>query len=244
MTKSDKKRVLKNRIEENKIEISKMLSGVGTHKRLNNLNWLRHQISYEEPRTLIPIQRREQSAFLDHTNMTNIGTAYDYIVENTSGNIDINEICKLHSILCAGTNIVGGLFRSTEKVIEINVNGSRMHAPDSHEIVTRLSEIIYKLNSDNSDTLTRAFNIHYELIALQPFDDFNKRTARMVMNWVLIQGGYRPIAFNKPSDKVKYRAAITAMANGQVKEYTKYMSQALLRTQDDILKTLKRSKII
>ncbi len=243
MTKADKKMTLKLRIANNRGLISRMLSGADSCKRINNLNWLRHQISYEEPRILFYMPKKEQDAYLDHTSMTNIGLAYDYIIDNFDSPIDVAAIRKMHTMMCSGTNITGGMFRTTNKVLEITVNGARMHAPDYHEIEYRLNEIIYRLNNDKSDTLTRAFRLHYDLIALQLFDDYNKRTARMMMNWELLRGGYRPITFNKPSDKIKYREAITAMANGHVKEYTAYMSQCLLRTQEEIIKTLKKSRI-
>ena len=39
MTKTPKTKI---EIEQNRQIITKMLSGAGTHKRLNNVNWLRH----------------------------------------------------------------------------------------------------------------------------------------------------------------------------------------------------------
>lgn len=176
--------------------------------------------------------------------MTNLGKAYDYIIENPKEPIDANAICKIHSILCANTNIHGAAYRTTPKVLEITVNGQRMHAPDAYEIPSIMNQIIFNMNNSSDCTITRAFNIHYDLIALQPFDDFNKRTARLIMNWILIQGGYRPILFNKPSDKQKYKQAIAARANGDIKTYTAYMSACMIRTQRTIIKVLSQSKVL
>lgn len=85
---------------------------------------------------------------------------------------------------------------------------------------------------------------HYDLIMLQPFDDFNKRTARLIMNWLLIQGGYRPIVFNQRTDKQKYKDAIAAKAAGDTKKYTQYMYSCLLRTQNEIINLLKKSRVL
>lgn len=123
MTKTPK---FKKQIEENRKTISKMLSGADTVKRLNNLNWIRHEISYTEPRTLFYIPNREQQPYLDYNSMKNLGEAYDYIVANPKKIIDITEICKIHSTLCTGTHIQGGLFRTSPKIIEITVNGHRL----------------------------------------------------------------------------------------------------------------------
>lgn len=241
MTKTPK---YKKQIEINRETISKMLSGADTVKRLNNLNWIRHEISYTEPRTLFYIPAKEQSPYLDYNSMKNLGEAYDYIINNSAKPIDISEICKLHSMLCSGTHIQGGLFRTSPKIIEITVNGSRVHAPDSSRILASMNEAMFKMNDTSKCVLKRAFDVHYDLIMIQPFDDFNKRTARLVMNWVLIQNGYRPVVFNQPTDKQKYKEAITAYANGNYKEYMSYMSYCLNRTQRQIISLLQNSKML
>ena len=102
MTKTPK---FTKQIEENRETITQMLSGAGTVKRLNNLNWVRHEISYTEPRTLFYIPNKDQMPYLDYNSMKNLGDAYDYIVNNPKQIIDMTEICKLHSMLCAGTYI-------------------------------------------------------------------------------------------------------------------------------------------
>ena len=107
-----------------------------------------------------------------------------------------------------------------------------------------MNEIIFRLNSPDVTALNRAYRIHYDLIMLQPFDDFNKRTARLIMNWVLIQNGYRPIVFNQSTDKQKYKESITAYANGQQKEYISYMSYCMARTQKQIISLLNNSKML
>ena len=243
MTKRPKYRA---KIEENRAIITTKLSGAASVKRLNNINWLRHEISYSEPRTLFYISQKEQHYHLDYNCMSNLGNAYDYIINNAKPeiHIDANTICKLHSFLCQNTYIDGGNFRTTSKVLEITVNGERMHAPDSYDIPYLLNRIVYNMNNKSEDVLHRAFDAHYELIALQPFDDFNKRTARLVMNWILVQNGYRPIVFNKPSDKQKYKSAIKSYAEGNKKAYYEYMSHCMCRTQQDIIKLLNKSKTL
>ena len=243
MTKSRKKASTKSSIERNRATITSMTSGGSTVKRLNNINWIRHELSWTEPRTLFQLPTKQQATQLDFNNMKNIGTAYDYVIENAHTPITVIEIYKIHSILCENTNIQGGMPRTTNKVMRLSSSGCRFHAPDAYEITGRMNEIVYQLNNPAQDTLTRAFMAHYDLIALQPFDDFNKRTARMVMNWILIQGGYRPIIFNKTADKQRYIAAIAAMTTGDRKTYMSYMCQTLRRTQNDIIKQLNKSKV-
>ena len=165
-------------------------------------------------------------------------------MDNASQPITLDSIRNLHQMLCKNTNIDGYRFRTTGCKLQMTINGEQYHAPDSHFIEYELCQIVYRLNNSKRDVFTRAYDIHYELIMLQPFDDFNKRTARLVMNWVLLQNGYRPIAFNKRSDKEAYIRAISERANGDKRAYTEYMSKCQLRTQKDILKHLRDSKIL
>ena len=235
---------LKSRIEYNREVITYMLSGTGTTKRLNNVNWLRHEISYTEPRTLFYIPNKEQAPYLDFNCMRNLGLAYDYILSHPKKTIDEKAVQKIHEILCSNTYIMGGTYRSCNKVLEIQVNGQRIHAPEAYEIPNLLGNIIYELKNSTDDVMHRAFKIHYKLIALQPFDDFNKRTARLIMNWVLIQGGYRPIVFNKRGDKQKYKEAIGKYASGDKHAYYLYMQQCMLRSQEEIIRVLTKSKMM
>lgn len=237
---------LRTKIESNRAIITEKLSGTASVKRLNNVNWLRHEISYTEPRTLFYIPLKEQHYYLDFNCMNNLGNAYDFILNNIDSQkrIEVSDICKLHSFLCENTYIDGGNFRTTPKVLEITVNCERMHAPDSYDIPYLLNIIAYNMNNPTKDILHRAFDAHYELIALQPFDDYNKRTARLVMNWLLVQNGYRPIVFNRPNDKQRYKTAIAQYASGDKKSYYAYMLQCMVRTQQDIIKLLTKSKTL
>lgn len=48
-----------------------------------------------------------------------------------------------------------------------------------------------------------AFAAHYRLTAIHPFSDGNGRTARRLMNLLLIRGGYPPVAV-RPEDRKAY----------------------------------------
>lgn len=48
-----------------------------------------------------------------------------------------------------------------------------------------------------------AFDAHFRLTAIHPFSDGNGRTARLLMNLLLIRAGYAPIAV-RPEDRQRY----------------------------------------
>ena len=111
------------------------------------------------------------------------------------------------------------------------------------EIENALEDIIFTYNNDEKPAIIRAFDVHYKMILLQPFDDYNKRTARMIMNLLLLQNGYRPIAFTRKTDKEQYQTALLDMKRGNSKKYYRYMMGAMYSSQNKILKQLKTSKL-
>ncbi len=231
---------IKQQILQLREELDKSFSNFSSVKRTNNLNWLRRQIAYEEPQTLCPVPKK----YFDYTSMSNIAIAYDYIMNNLDQEISVSNIRYLHHILCQDTNIDGLNFRTANCKLQMTVNGQQYNAPDSRFIEYELAQIAYQINHSKHDTFTRAYDAHYDIIMLQPFDDFNKRTARLIMNWILLKDGFRPITFNTRSDKQAYIQAISDRANGNKRAYTEYMSKCQLRTQRAILKHLRDSRVL
>ncbi len=63
----------------------------------------------------------------------------------------------------------------------------------------------------NPDT---AFMAHRRLVAIHPFNDGNGRTARLLMNLVLIRGGYPPVAV-RPENRLEYIHSLQQEQAGQ-----------------------------
>ena len=57
------------------------------------------------------------------------------------------------------------------------------------------------------DTPETAFTAHLRLVEIHPFNDGNGRTARLLMNLILIRGGFPPLAV-RPEDRPAYIASL------------------------------------
>ena len=64
------------------------------------------------------------------------------------------------------------------------------------------------------NTPDTAFTAHRRLVDIHPFNDGNGRTARLLMNLVLIRGGYPPIAV-RPEDRLEYIRSLQQEQAGQ-----------------------------
>lgn len=84
-----------------------------------------------------------------------------------------------------------------------------------------------------------AFDIHFELAAIHPFADGNGRTARLLMNLVLIRGGYRPVAV-RPVDRLEYlRTLEIASVSGDLGPFRDLMYVRLEETMREFLEGLR-----
>ena len=63
-------------------------------------------------------------------------------------------------------------------------------------------------------TAETAFTAHCRLVDIHPFNDGNGRTGRLLMNLVLIRGGYPPVAV-RPEDRPDYIRSLQQAQDGQ-----------------------------
>jgi Fic family protein len=89
-----------------------------------------------------------------------------------------------------------------------------------------------------ANTPDTAFAAHMRLVDVHPFNDGNGRTARLLMNLLLIRSGYSPIAV-RPEDRLEYiRALQQEQASRDASEFNALLYRRLDETLDDCLKTL------
>lgn len=224
----------KDRIEKNRKTIIELMHF--SCKTIDGIHMLRHEVADVEPMILVKSQmtndsRNNRASFIEWANLTNISNAYKFILENKHTRINWVEINKLHNILIENTEVQSG-FRNCMAMVLGQI------APSANKIYHKMDEIEYRLHNQNTSVLTRAFDTHFEIIATQPFNDYNKRTARLVMNWFLIQHNYTPIIFTKKTDSVDYNAALHQRIDGNRRAYTEYMETSMLHTQKQIIKLL------
>jgi Fic family protein len=92
-----------------------------------------------------------------------------------------------------------------------------------------------------SATPEAAFTAHFRLTAIHPFSDGNGRTARLLMNLILIRGGYVPIAV-RPDDRRTYLDALERGSVAQdVHPFQTFMHTRLDATLSEYLEALRQS---
>ena len=91
-------------------------------------------------------------------------------------------------------------------------------------------------------TMETAFTAHRRLVEIHPFNDGNGRTARLLMNLVLIRAGYPPIAV-RPEDRPVYVAALQQTQAGQGSEaFDSLLYQRMDATLADYLSVMQNAQ--
>ena len=86
-----------------------------------------------------------------------------------------------------------------------------------------------------------SFDAHFQLVAVHPFTDGNGRTARLLMNLLLVREGYPPVAV-RPEDRKTYLDTLEhASMRGDIKPFQTFMHRRLDATLGEYLSALQEA---
>ena len=91
------------------------------------------------------------------------------------------------------------------------------------------------------NTPDTAFSAHRRLVGIHPFNDGNGRTARLLMNLILIRGGYPPVAV-RPVDRLAYIRALQDAEAGRGEEaFNRLLLERLHATLEEYVTALRQA---
>ena len=98
----------------------------------------------------------------------------------------------------------------------VETDSGRRHFPSPAAVPALMGDFAQWLGAAPATPET-AFAAHRGLVEIHPFNDGNGRTARLLMNLVLLRGGYPPVAV-RPQDRPAYIAALQDAQAGRGNE--------------------------
>lgn len=134
-----------------------------------------------------------------------------------------------------------GLYRAGSVII----TGSKHTPPEAEEVPILMRELIEWLRKSGLTThpVELAALLHHKLVYIHPFFDGNGRTARLVMNLILMQAGF-PLAVILKNDRKKYYDTLAKADKGDYAPFVRFVAQAVERSLNIYLKTLIPTKSI
>lgn len=183
-------------------------------------------------------------SLVEHQEAINHAEAFDFVQTLTSeGKQTITEkdILDIHSIIL---NKIDDMNKGRYRTVAVRLKGSETILPNPLKVPDLMTEFIDWLRSDKTGhPVKTAIGAHYKLVSIHPFIDGNGRTARLLMNLLLMQNGYPPAIVRK-EDRSKY---ITALEKGQTKndlyDYYALMFEAVDRSLDIYLEAVEPKRV-
>lgn len=104
--------------------------------------------------------------------------------------VDESTVRELHRrIVVRSQPLIGGVYSSLPR----RIAGSPVVFPNPAKVPALMGEFGDWLGRAEA-TPAVSFQAHFRLAAIHPFSDGNGRTARLLMNLLLLRGGYPPVA--------------------------------------------------
>lgn len=161
----------------------------------------------------------------DYNEAINGKECLDYI-KFYKGELNTKLLEKINGILTKNTRVVySGRIRS----FNVQIQGST-HVPPPHTEVKKHMLNFFKWYSANKNKLhpfELAALTHAKLTWIHPFEDGNGRTARTVMNFILMKKGF-PMFFIPFEKREEYYQSLDIADKGDYKEYVSRMLQLII----------------
>ena len=176
-------------------------------------------------------------SLIEHLEATNHACALDWVqaqVNRMPSSLKQRDILQIHNTILRGIDDThAGRYRT----VAVRISGSTVVLPNPIKVPHLMTEFIKWIKTANHiHPIDLAAEAHYRLVSIHPFVDGNGRTARLMMNMILLMTGYPPAIIAK-RDRLAYITALEkAQAGGSKDDYLKLIAKAINRSLDIYLK--------
>ncbi|KAK4304777.1 hypothetical protein Pmani_014610 [Petrolisthes manimaculis] len=171
-------------------------------------------------------------SIIEHNEILGLDAALKFI--NTTlvhrvGRIALHDILEIHRRVLGHVDpIEAGHLRTTQVYVSEHV------PPPPTRLQVLMEEFISWLNSPQAQSLhpvKYAALAHYKLVFIHPFSDGNGRTARLLMNFLLMQAGYPPVIIRK-QDRLLYYECLKTANEGDTRPFIRFIAHCTEKTLD------------
>jgi Fic family protein len=203
-------------------------------------------LTYGETKALLLFGVTAQGKPLKDTlEITGHNEAINWVIDVVKKDYPLTEnfIRELHSLLLKDSykesinedgkivsrRISAGKYKSNPNHV-LTATGETFYFATPEETPAKMYDLLnwYKEKTEEKDVnpILIAAEFHYKFIRIHPFDDGNGRTARILMNFVLMQFGFPPVII-KTQDKENYFAVLRLADAGNTEAFVNYIAENL-----------------
>ena len=164
--------------------------------------------------------------------------------------LTIEKIVQLHSSLIQNP-LISGYIRQKAGIDEVQISGrDDISLTAASQVYTELEDILEIYNSNlgenvpvnkrSDSTQARLLEVivdfKYDYVCVHPFLDGNGRTSRLLLNFMLMVNGFRPICIDSEDSGRTYKDAIyLSQRTGDISYFRVYMYKEIIRNYENYI---------
>jgi Fic family protein len=161
---------------------------------------------------------------------------YELVDRDVRPTLSEHLIRQVHQLVMQRTDEeFAGRYRTSN----VFIGGADHMPPDALRVPQDMKNVMdwFTREQKHLHPIELATLLHHQLVFIHPFFDGNGRTARLVMNIVLMRAGY-PLVVILKNDRKKYYRALQLGDKGDYSLLMRFVAQAVERSLDIYLKIL------
>ncbi|HYD64388.1 Fic family protein [Azospirillum sp.] len=176
----------------------------------------------------------------DHLEAVDHHHALGYIRTLASAAEPVREsdVREIHRLIL-GRSLPGEAGRYSDR--QRFIAGSDVRFPTPAEIAPLMGDFGQWLQSAPPSPDT-AFEAHHRLVTIHPFSDGNGRTARLLMNLIMLKAGYPPVAIGPEVRQAYLDAVERRQQTGDTEPYRAFMRAQLVQSLERHVAELEREE--
>ncbi len=184
----------------------------------------------------LTVSGKSLAEHLEATNHAKALQSITKLVESPTHELTERILLDIHHTILRGIDDDNaGHYRA----IPVRISGSEVVLPNPRKVPDLMTAFMQEIcMNQDLHPVERAAEAHYRLVTIYPFVDGNGRTARLLMNLILMQHGFPPALIRK-RDRLRYITSLEkAQLGGSKESYHKIIAEAVNRSLDIYLKSV------
>lgn len=144
--------------------------------------------------------------------------------------IDEKTVLRVHELLLQSIDENAGRFR----VSDVKINGALFMPPHFTEVRPKTLDLLewVRTNPNQLNPIELAAIFHHKYVYIHPFTEGNGRTARLLMNHILMRHGFPFIAEVEFNNREKYYRALSDADLGFKQDFVDFIGRRVERAID------------
>lgn len=178
----------------------------------------------------------------EHLEAVNHAQAIDFIMQLAQKNqaeITLDDLLDIHrKVLQKIDDNNAGFLRK----VAVRIMGSRVPRPNYLKVSELVDEFVLWLNNAHDHPAKIAADAHLKFVFIHPFVDGNGRTARLLLNLLLLQAGYPLVIISNQKRKEYIDALEKSFLTGQSQDFYTLIYEAVESSLDQYLEAIEQSE--